>query len=144
VVIALADPPGAALYNFYKHGELKAEGSSITEGIGQSRITANLEGAIVDEAFLIPDSESIPIAFDLLEEEGLCMGGSTGVNVAGAIRLARRLGPGHTIVTILCDYGSRYASKLFNPAFLREKSLPVPHWLEAQPKVPQVYEEVPE
>ena len=143
VVIALADPPGAALYNYYKHGELKAEGSSITEGIGQSRITANLEGAIVDEAFLIPDSESIPIAFDLLEEEGLCMGGSTGVNVAGAIRLARRLGPGHTIVTLLCDYGSRYASKLFNPAFLREKSLPVPHWLEAQPKVPEVFEDVP-
>jgi cysteine synthase A len=143
VKIALADPPGAALYHYYKHGELKAEGSSITEGIGQGRITANLEGAVVDEAFLIPDSESIPIAFDLLEYEGLCMGGSTGVNVAGAIRLAKKLGPGHTIVTILCDYGTRYASKLFNPAFLREKSLPVPHWLEAKPRVPEVYEDVP-
>jgi cysteine synthase A len=143
VVIALADPPGAALYNYYKNGELKSEGSSITEGIGQGRITANLEGAVVDEAFEIPDSESIPIAFDLLEHEGLCMGGSTGVNVAGAIRLAKRLGPGHTIVTILCDYGTRYASKLFNPAFLREKSLPVPHWLEDRAKVPEVFEEVP-
>jgi cysteine synthase A len=143
VVIALADPPGAALYHYYKHGELKAEGTSITEGIGQGRITANLEGAIVDEAFLIPDSESIPVAFDLLEFEGLCMGGSTGVNVAGAIRLARKLGPGHTIVTVLCDYGSRYASKMFNPAFLREKSLPVPHWLEDTAPVPEVFEEVP-
>jgi cysteine synthase A len=143
VRIALADPPGASLYSYYKTGELKAEGTSITEGIGQSRITANLEGAEIDEAFLVPDSESIPIAFDLLEFEGLCMGGSTGVNVAGAIRLAKRMGPGHTIVTLLCDYGSRYASKLFNPAFLREKSLPVPYWLEDRPAVPEVYEEVP-
>ncbi len=143
VMIALADPPGAALYNFYKNGELKAEGSSITEGIGQGRVTANLEGAEIDDAFLIPDTESIPIAFDLLEHEGLCMGGSTGVNVAGAIRLAKRLGPGHTIVTILCDYGTRYASKLYNPAFLREKGLPVPHWLEAKPRVPEVFEDVP-
>jgi len=143
VVIALADPMGAALYGYYKRGELKAEGSSITEGIGQGRITANLEGAIVDDAFQIPDSEAIPIAFDLLEYEGLCMGGSTGVNVAGAIRLAKQMGPGHTIVTMLCDYGTRYASKMFNPAFLREKNLPVPKWLESNPVLPSVFEEVP-
>jgi cysteine synthase len=143
VKIALADPMGAALYNYYKHGELKSEGSSITEGIGQGRITANLEGAVVDEAFQIPDSEAIPTAFDLLEHEGLCMGGSTGVNVAGAIRMAKLMGRGHIIVTILCDYGSRYASKLFNPEFLREKSLPVPSWLTAKPQVPQVFEDVP-
>ncbi|MBI2719264.1 MAG: cysteine synthase A [Rhizobiales bacterium] len=142
VKAVLADPMGAALYNFYKHGELKAEGSSITEGIGQGRITANLEGAVIDEAFQIPDSEAIPIAFDLIEYEGLCMGGSTGINVAGAIRMARLMGPGHTIVTVLCDYATRYASKLFNPAFLREKNLPVPKWLEATPKVPTVFEEV--
>lgn len=140
--IALADPMGAALYNFYKHGELKAEGSSITEGIGQGRITANLEGAVIDDAFQIHDNEAIQIAFDLLEHEGLCMGGSTGVNVAGAIALAKQMGPGHTIVTILCDYGSRYASKLFNPEFLRSKDLPVPHWLEAQSKAPKVFEDV--
>ena len=132
VVIALADPQGAALYHYYKHGELKAEGSSITEGIGQARITGNLEGAPIDEAFLIPDSEAIPLTFALLEKEGLCLGGSSGVNVAGAIRLARKLGPGHTIVTILCDSGTRYQSKLFNPEFLRQKGLPVPHWLENQ------------
>ena len=143
VKIVLADPMGAALYNYYKHGELKAEGSSITEGIGQGRITKNLEGAVIDEAFQIPDSEAIPIAFDLLEHEGLCMGGSTGINVAGAIRMARQMGPGHTIVTLLCDYGTRYASKLFNPAFLREKNLPVPKWLEAKVQVPEVFEEVP-
>ncbi len=143
VRIALADPMGAALYNWYKHGELRAEGSSITEGIGQGRITANLEGAVVDDAFQIPDSDAIPIAFDLLQHEGLCMGGSTGVNVGGAMRLARQLGPGHTIVTILCDYGTRYASKLFNPAFLREKNLPVPAWLEKVPHVPDVTEAVP-
>src|SRR5690606_12755201 len=129
VVIALADPMGAALYNYYRHGELKAEGSSITEGIGQGRITANLEGAPVDEAFQIPDEEALPIIFDLLKEEGLCLGGSSGINVAGAIRLARQLGPGHTIVTILCDYGTRYQSKLFNPEFLRQKNLPTPSWL---------------
>ena len=140
--IALADPMGAALYNYYKHGELKAEGSSITEGIGQGRITANLEGAVIDDAFQIHDNEAIQIAFDLLEHEGLCMGGSTGVNVAGAIALAKQMGPGHTIVTILCDYGSRYASKLFNPEFLRSKDLPVPHWLEAQSKAPKVFEDV--
>ena len=142
IKIVLADPPGAALYSYYKTGELKAEGTSITEGIGQGRVTANLEGAIVDEAFLIPDSESIPLAFDLLEHEGLCMGGSTGVNVAGAIHMARQMGPGHTIVTILCDYGTRYASKLFNPEFLREKNLPVPEWLTEAPRVPEVFEAV--
>jgi cysteine synthase A len=128
---ALADPMGAALYHYYKFGELRAEGSSITEGIGQGRITANLEGAPIDEAFQIPDEEAIPICFDLLEYEGLCMGTSTGINVAGAIRLAKVLGPGHTIVTILADYGTRYQSKLFNPDFLRSKNLPVPHWLES-------------
>jgi cysteine synthase len=141
--IALADPMGAALYNFYKHGELKSEGSSITEGIGQGRITANLEGTVIDDAFQIHDKEAIQIAFDLLEHEGLCMGGSTGVNVAGAIALAKQMGPGHTIVTILCDYGTRYASKLFNPDFLRSKDLPVPAWLEAKSKAPLVFEDVP-
>lgn len=142
VKIALADPLGAALYSYYKTGELKSEGSSITEGIGQGRITANLEGAVIDEAFQIPDSEAIPMAFDLLEFEGLCMGGSTGVNVVGAIRLAKQMGPGHTIVTVLCDYGTRYASKLFNPDFLREKGLPVPKWLTDTPVVPTVFEAV--
>ncbi|RJF87686.1 cysteine synthase A [Oleomonas cavernae] len=129
VVIALADPPGAALYSYYKTGELKAEGTSITEGIGQGRITANLEGVPVDVAFQIPDEESLPICFDLLKHEGLCLGGSSGVNVAGAIRLARELGPGHTIVTILCDYGTRYQSKMFNPEFLKARNLPTPDWL---------------
>jgi cysteine synthase A len=130
VAIGLADPPGAALYSYYTSGELKAEGSSITEGIGQGRITANLEGLTVDHAFQIPDSESVPACFDLLEHEGLCLGPSSGVNVAGAIRLARALGPGKTIVTILADYGNRYQSKLFNPDFLRSKGLPVPAWLD--------------
>ena len=129
VAIALSDPMGAALYNYYKHGELKAEGSSITEGIGQGRITANLEDAPIDDAFQIPDEEALPVVFDLLKHEGLCLGGSSGINVAGAIRLARQMGPGHTIVTILCDYGTRYQSKLFNPAFLKEKNLPAPDWL---------------
>ncbi|MEQ1525112.1 MAG: pyridoxal-phosphate dependent enzyme, partial [Aestuariivirga sp.] len=142
IKLVLADPMGAALYSYYKTGELKSEGSSITEGIGQGRITANLEGAIVDDAFQIPDSEAIPTAFDLLEHEGLCMGGSTGVNVAGAIRLAKQMGPGHIIVTMLCDYGTRYASKLFNPEFLREKGLPVPKWLTETPEVPTVFEAV--
>ncbi|WP_324133301.1 cysteine synthase A [Bosea sp. (in: a-proteobacteria)] len=130
ITIGLADPMGAALHAFYTTGELKSEGSSITEGIGQGRITANLVDAPIDVSFQIPDSEAIPIVFDLLEHEGLCLGGSSGVNVAGAMRLARQLGPGHTIVTILCDYGTRYQSKLFNPAFLRSKGLPVPGWLE--------------
>jgi cysteine synthase A len=130
VVIGLADPPGAALFSYYTTGEHKAEGSSITEGIGQGRITANLEGLSVDAAFQIPDEESVPACFDLLEHEGLCMGPSSGVNVAGAIRLARQLGPGHTIVTILADYGNRYQSKLFNAHFLRSKGLPVPWWLD--------------
>jgi cysteine synthase len=129
VRIALADPLGAALYNWYKHGALKAEGSSITEGIGQGRVTANIDGAPIDEAFQIPDEEALPIIFDLLQEEGLCLGGSSGINVAGAIRLARQLGPGHTVVTILADSGTRYLSKLFNPAFLRSKNLPTPAWL---------------
>jgi len=129
IQIAIADPMGAALYNFYKHGELKAEGSSITEGIGQGRITANLEGAPIDHAFQIPDAEALPICFDLLRHEGLCLGGSSGINVAGAIHLAREMGPGHTIVTVLCDYGTRYQSKMFNPTFLKEKGLPFPSWL---------------
>jgi len=130
IKIAIADPLGAALYEYYQNGELKSEGSSITEGIGQGRITANLEGFTPDFAYQVPDSEAIPLAFDLLEHEGLCMGGSTGINVAGAIRLAKELGPGHTIVTVLCDFGNRYQSKMFNPAFLRAKDLPVPAWLE--------------
>ena len=129
VAIGLADPPGAALFSFYTTGELKAEGSSITEGIGQGRITANLEGLEVDYAFQIPDEESVTQCFDLLEHEGLCLGPSSGVNVAGAVRLARELGPGKTIVTILADYGTRYQSKLYNPEFLRSKDLPVPSWL---------------
>ena len=130
IAIGLADPPGAALFNYYTTGELKAEGSSISEGIGQGRITANLEGLTIDHAFQIPDPESVQVCFDLLEHEGLCMGPSSGVNVAGAIRLARELGPGRTIVTILADYGNRYQSKLFNADFLRSKGLPVPSWLD--------------
>ncbi|MEZ5843578.1 MAG: cysteine synthase A [Hyphomicrobiaceae bacterium] len=143
VQIALADPPGAALFSYYTTGELKAEGSSITEGIGQGRITANLEGVVVDRAYQIPDTESVATTFRLLEEEGLCLGASSGVNVAGAIRLAKDLGPGHTIVTILCDHGTRYQSKLYNPAFLREKGLPVPTWLD-KPRndIPDVFEDV--
>ena len=147
VQIALADPPGAALYNYYRHGELKAEGSSITEGIGQGRITANLEGAAVDHAFQIPDARAVEITFQLLEEEGLCLGASSGVNVAGAIELAKVMGPGHTIATILCDFGTRYQSKLFNPSFLREKNLPVPKWLDdtkGGATLPTVFEEVNE
>ena len=130
VVIGLADPAGAALFSYYTTGELKMEGESISEGIGQSRITANLEGAPVDRPYQIPDPEALPIVFDLLKHEGLCLGASSGINVAGAVRLARELGPGHVVVTILCDYGTRYQSKLFNPAFLRSKGLPVPDWLE--------------
>jgi cysteine synthase A len=129
IKIVCADPMGAALYHWYKHGELRAEGSSITEGIGQSRITRNLEGAPIDDAVQIPDEEALPIVFDLVKEEGLVVGGSSGINVAGAIRVAKELGPGHTVVTILCDWGTRYQSRLFNPVFLREKGLPVPAWL---------------
>jgi cysteine synthase A len=140
VRIALADPMGAALYSFYTTGVLKAEGSSITEGIGQGRITRNLEGAPIDFAYQIPDQEAVPIIFDLLEHEGLCLGGSSGINVAGAIRLAKELGPGHTVVTVLADYGTRYQSKLFNPEFLRSKSLPVPEWMERPANVTPPFE----
>ncbi|WP_055048755.1 cysteine synthase A [Devosia sp. A16] len=132
IQIGLADPEGAALYSYYTTGELKSSGNSITEGIGQGRITANLKDIVVDRAYQIPDSEALPYVFDLLEHEGLCLGGSSGINIAGAVRLARDLGPGKTIVTILADYGNRYQSKLFNPEFLRSKNLPVPHWLEAR------------
>ena len=127
--IAVSDPLGAAMYHWFKHGELKSEGSSITEGIGQGRVTKNIEGAPVDDAYQIPDAEALPLIFDLLKKEGLCLGGSSGINVAGAIRLAQDLGPGRTVVTILADSGTRYQSKLFNPAFLREKGLPTPDWL---------------
>ncbi|HJS84579.1 MAG TPA: cysteine synthase A [Acetobacteraceae bacterium] len=129
VRIVLADPMGSAFYNHYTRGELLAEGSSITEGIGNSRVTRNLEGAPIDAAYRIPDEEALPVVFDLVEHEGLVLGGSSGINVAAAIRLARELGKGHTVVTVLCDGGARYQSKLFNPAFLREKNLPVPRWL---------------
>jgi cysteine synthase A len=138
VKIALADPSGAALYSFYTTGVLKAQGSSITEGIGQGRITANLEGAPVDFAYHIEDEEAVRIVFDLVEHEGLLLGGSSGVNIAGAMRLARELGPGNRIVTLLCDSGARYASKLFNPVFLRERNLPVPAWLARASTAPNV------
>jgi cysteine synthase A len=141
IAIGVADPPGSAIYSYYTSGDLKAEGTSITEGIGQGRVTANLEGVTVDKAYRVPDEEALDVAFKLLSGEGLCLGGSSGVNVAGAIRLARDLGPGHTVVTILCDYGTRYQSKMFNPAFLREKGLPVPPWLEKQPALPDVFEQ---
>ena len=140
--IVLADPLGSALYSFYKHGVLKSEGSSITEGIGQGRITANLEGAVIDDAYQISDEEAVRIVFGLLEHEGLCLGGSSGINIAGAIRLAKELGPGHTIVTMLCDYGTRYQSKLFNPEFMRSKNLPVPEWLEQHSKIDVPFEKV--
>jgi cysteine synthase len=142
VRIALADPMGAALYSYYTTGVLKSQGSSITEGIGQGRITKNLEGAPIDTAYQIHDAEALKIIFELLEHEGLCLGGSSGINVAGAARLARELGPGHIIVTVLADYGTRYQSKLFNPTFLREKNLPVPEWLERKPEIPVPYERV--
>ena len=129
IKIGLADPMGAAMYSYFRTGELKSEGSSITEGIGQGRITANVAQAKVDLPFQIPDEEALPVVFDLLKEEGLCLGGSTAINVAGAIRMAKEMGPGHTIVTVLCDGGQRYQSKLFNPTFLKEKNLPVPDWL---------------
>lgn len=133
IKIGLADPPGASLYHFYTRGELRATGSSITEGIGQSRITQNLQGLQVDFAYQIPDADTVQTVFDLLEYEGLCLGTSSGINVAGAVRLARELGAGHTIVTVLCDSGSRYQSRLFNPIFLRSRNLPVPAWLERSP-----------
>lgn len=140
IQIALADVPGAALHSYYTTGVLRAEGSSITEGIGQGRVTKNIEGAVVDRAYFIPDAESVAVCFQLLVEEGLCVGGSTGVNVAGAIRLAKEMGPGHTIVTLLCDYGTRYQSKLFDPAFLKSKNLPLPEWLLAErPPLPRMF-----
>ena len=142
VKIGLADPMGAALHSFYTTGELASEGTSITEGIGQGRITANLEGFTPDMSYQIPDEEALPVVFDMLEHEGLCLGGSSGVNVAGAIRMAKEMGPGHTIVTILCDYGTRYQSKLFNPDFLKSKGLPVPGWMEHGPSsIPGVFED---
>lgn len=142
IKIGLADPEGAALYSFYDHGVLESQGSSITEGIGQGRITANLEGLKVDHAYQIPDAEALPYVFDILRSEGLCLGGSSGINIAGAVRLAREMGPGHTIVTILCDFGTRYQSKLFNPRFLKEKGLPVPEWLTHEThSIPTVFED---
>ncbi len=142
VKIGLADPDGAALHSYYTTGELKSSGDSITEGIGQGRITANLEGFTPDYSYNISDSEALPVVFDLLENEGICLGGSSGVNVAGAIRMAKEMGPGHTIVTILCDYGTRYQSKLFNPDFLKAKGLPVPGWIEQGPSsIPGVFED---
>jgi len=138
VKIGLADPEGSALYNFYEHGALKSEGGSVSEGIGQGRITANLEGLTPDYAYQIPDAEALPLIYDLMQHEGLCMGGSTAINMAGAIRMARDMGPGHVIVTILCDVGSRYQSKIYNPAFMRAKGLPVPAWLEEKADVPSV------
>jgi cysteine synthase len=138
IVTAVADPLGAAIYSWIKTGELKAQGSSITEGIGQGRVTANLEGAPIDEAFQIPDEEALPLVFELLEQEGICVGGSSGINVAGAIRLAESLGPGHVIVTILADHGTRAQSRIFNPEFLRARKLPVPGWLDRSPPLPSV------
>ena len=143
VKIALADPDGSSLHSFYTTGEHKSTGESITEGIGQGRITANLEGFTPDMSYNIPDAEALPVVFDLLEHEGLCLGGSSGINIAGAMRMARDMGPGHTIVTILCDYGTRYQSKLWNPEFLRDKRLPVPGWLANAPQsIPGVFEDV--
>jgi cysteine synthase A len=140
VKVALVDPEGAALYSYYTTGEFKSEGSSITEGIGQGRITANLEGITPDMAYRAPDAEALPYAFDLLEHEGLCVGGSSAVNIAGAVQMAREMGPGHTIVTILCDYGTRYQAKLYNAAFLREKGLPVPGFLDRDKRdIPMVF-----
>ena len=142
VKIALADPDGAALHSYYTEGELKSDGSSIAEGIGQGRITANLEGFTPDYSYNVSDEEALPVVFDLLEHEGLCLGASSGVNVAGAIRMARDMGPGHTVVTVLCDFGTRYQSKLFNPEFLREKGLPTPDWLDGAPQsIPGVFED---
>ncbi|MGB0505886.1 MAG: cysteine synthase A [Pikeienuella sp.] len=143
IKIGLADPMGAAIYNYYKHGELKAEGSSITEGIGQGRITENLKGLEVDFPYQIPDSEAIPAAFDLLTHEGLCVGGSSGINIAGAVRMAKDMGPGHTIVTVLCDFGTRYQSQLYNADFLRSKDLPLPAFLaKDKANLPSMFEAV--
>jgi cysteine synthase A len=143
VKIGLADPDGAALHSFYTKGELLTEGGSIAEGIGQVRITRNLEGFTPDFSYNISDAEALPVVFDMLEHEGLCLGASSGVNIAGAIRMAREMGPGHTIVTVLCDFGTRYQSKLFNPTFLREKGLPVPEWLDREAaELPSVFEDV--
>ena len=143
VKVGLVDPDGAGLFSYYTTGEIATQGGSIAEGIGQVRITANLEGFTPDYVCNVPDTEAMPLVFDLLAEEGLCMGGSTGINIAGAMRMARHMGPGHTIVTLLCDYGSRYQSKLFNPDFLREKEIPVPEWLDRPPMVmPQMFEDV--
>ncbi len=143
VKIGIADPMGAGLFSYYTTGEIATEGGSIAEGIGQVRITKNLEGFKPDMAYQVPDEEALPYVFDLLSEEGLCLGGSSGINVAGAVRMAREMGPGHTIVTVLADYGTRYQSKLFNPAFLKEKELPVPTWLDRAPQdIPAVFEDV--
>jgi len=142
VKIGLADPMGSGVYSLYKHGEARPEGGSITEGIGQGRITKNLEGFTPDMMYQVPDEEALPYVFDLLAEEGLCVGGSSGINIAGAVRMAKEMGPGHTIVTVLCDYGTRYQSKLFNPDFLRDKGLPLPGWLSESPKsIPGVFAE---
>ncbi len=132
VQIAVADPFGSAIYNYFVNGELKSSGDSITEGIGQGRVTENLKDIVVDQGFQISDDEALRLVYDLIQEEGLCLGGSSGINIAGAIKLAQEMGPGHTIVTILCDYGNRYASKIFNPEFLKQKNLPVPSWMSGQ------------
>jgi cysteine synthase A len=142
IKIGIADPGGAALYNYYANGEMKAEGTSITEGIGQGRVTANLEGFTPDFAYRITDADAFPLIYDLIQEEGLCLGGSSAINIAGAISMARDMGPGHTIVTVLADYGNRYQSKLFNPEFLRSKDLPVADWMEKQVDISIPYEEV--
>lgn len=142
IKIGIADPEGAALFSYYTKGEFESPGSSVTEGIGQGRITANLEGFKPDFAYRIPDAEALPIIFDLIEEEGLCLGGSSGINIAGAIRMAKEMGPGHTIATVLCDYGNRYQSKLFNPEFLRSKELPVPGWIDNPRTYDVPFEEV--
>lgn len=143
IVIGVADPRGAAMYNLFAHGKAEAtEGGSITEGIGLGRVTPIIQDIHVDEVYLIPDEEAVPLIFDLLEHEGLCLGGSSGINIAGAIRMAKELGPGKTIVTVLCDFGTRYQSKLFNPAFLRSKNLPVPAWLERTSDIKPPFENV--
>ena len=143
VKIGLADPMGAGLYSYYTTGEIAMEGGSIAEGIGQVRITKNLEGFTPDMNYQISDEEALPYVFDLLRDEGLCLGGSSAINIAGAVRMAREMGPGHKIVTVLCDYGTRYQSKLFNPAFLKEKELPVPEWLDRDPALlPEVFEDI--